>query len=59
MILTAGAATSEDFSYTVAGDEVTITRYNGSNTTVSLLESKRQEIETDIQNTLNEFSKLN
>ena len=31
----------------------------GSNTTVSLLESKRQEIETDIQNTLNEFSKLN
>ncbi len=36
MILTAGAAASGDFSYTVAGDEVTITRYNGSNTTVSI-----------------------
>lgn len=32
---------------------------SGSNNMVSLLESKRQEIETDIQKTLDEFAKLN
>lgn len=35
-LLTASAATSGDYSYTIANDEVTITKYNGSDTTVSV-----------------------
>ncbi len=46
-------------SYPTLGQMYGSVLTSGSNNMVSLLESKRQEIETDIQKTLDEFAKLN